>query len=325
MISILLSCFFHWNGCPARSGPGARRDGSPGLCCGIAQEAPGEVPRRSGAQDSSAGPGILAGPTPKSVHSGPVSLVIRRPEPFRIAAALLFFLCLWGARPVMAENPSFFKTLREGMVKEIEGDVKLTRSKIGKTALVPEVMRVMGKVPRHEFVPLNLKSHAYENRPLPIGYGQTISQPYIVALMTDLLETAPGHKVLEIGTGSGYQAAVLAELVGRVYSIEIIPELAQEAQARIKRLGYGNIEIRQGDGYYGWEDQAPFDGIIVTAAGSHIPPPLVQQLKPGGKMVIPVGGSFMTQQLVVVEKLPDGKVRSRQVLPVAFVPLTGGH
>ncbi|HOV86936.1 MAG TPA: protein-L-isoaspartate(D-aspartate) O-methyltransferase [Syntrophobacteraceae bacterium] len=225
----------------------------------------------------------------------------------------------------MAENLSFFKTLREGMVKEIEEDVKLTRSKIGKTALVPEVMRVMGKVPRHEFVPLNLKSHAYENRPLPIGYGQTISQPYIVALMTDLLEPAPGQKVLEIGTGSGYQAAVLAELVGRVYSIEIIPELAREAQARIKRLGYGNIEIRQGDGYYGWEDQAPFDGIIVTAAGSHIPPPLVQQLKPGGKMVIPVGGSFMTQQLVVVEKLSDGKVRSRQVLPVAFVPLTGGH
>ncbi|MBP8646757.1 MAG: protein-L-isoaspartate(D-aspartate) O-methyltransferase [Syntrophobacteraceae bacterium] len=211
------------------------------------------------------------------------------------------------------------------MIKEIEEDVKATSARIGKTALVPEVMRVMGKVPRHEFVPENQKPYAYENRPLPIGYGQTISQPYIVALMTDLLEAGPGQKVLEVGTGSGYQAAVLSELVGQVYSVEIIPELAEEAAARLKRLGYENVEVRKGDGYYGWEEHAPFDGILVTAAGSHIPPPLVRQLKPGGKMVIPVGGPFMTQQLVVVEKLPDEKIRSKQVLPVAFVPLTGGH
>ncbi len=239
---------------------------------------------------------------------------------------LFFFLFVLKAGPVPgAEPPSFFQILRQGMIKEIEEDVKATSARIGKTALVPEVMRVMGKVPRHEFVPENQKPYAYENRPLPIGYGQTISQPYIVALMTDLLEAGPGQKVLEVGTGSGYQAAVLSGLVGRVYSVEIIPELAEEAAARLKRLGYENVEVRKGDGYYGWEEHAPFDGILVTAAGSHIPPPLVRQLKPGGKMVIPVGGPFMTQQLVVVEKLPDEKIRSKQVLPVAFVPLTGGH
>lgn len=246
---------------------------------------------------------------------------------WKVACLLLFFLLfVLKAGPVPgAEAPSFFQVLREGMIKEIEEDVKATGARIGKTALVPEVMRVVGKVPRHEFVPENQKRYAYENRPLPIGFGQTISQPFIVALMTVLLEAGPGQKVLEVGTGSGYQAAVLSELVGRVYSVEIIPELAEEAAARLKRLGYENVEVRKGDGYYGWEEHAPFDGILVTAAGSHIPPPLVRQLKPGGKMVIPVGGPFMTQQLVVVEKLPNEKIRSRQVLPVAFVPLTGGH
>ena len=183
-------------------------------------------------------------------------------------------------------------------------------------------MAVMGQVPRHEFVPEAERRNAYQNRPLPIGYGQTISQPYIVALMTELLALGPNHLVLEIGTGSGYQAAVLAELVARVFTIEIIPELGNEAGLRLQRLGYDNIETRVGDGYYGWSEQGPFDAIIVTAAASHVPPPLVRQLKPGGRMIIPVGGQFMVQHLTLVEKLEDGTVQTHQILPVRFVPFT---
>jgi protein-L-isoaspartate(D-aspartate) O-methyltransferase len=186
-------------------------------------------------------------------------------------------------------------------------------------------MEVMGKVPRHEFVPDSQKPYAYENRPLPIGYGQTISQPYIVALMTDLLDITEASVVLEVGTGSGYQAAILAECVKEVYSVEIIKELGEQARDRLNRLGYNNTRVQVADGYHGWKEHAPFDGIIVTAAGSHIPPPLIEQLKPGGKMVIPVGAPFMTQQLLLVEKGEDGTTRTRQILPVAFVPLTGGH
>jgi protein-L-isoaspartate(D-aspartate) O-methyltransferase len=166
---------------------------------------------------------------------------------------------------------------------------------------------------------------AYANRPLPIGHGQTISQPYIVAVMTALLAVDPADKVLEIGTGSGYQTAVLAALAQHVYSIEIIAALASTAQERLARLGYTNVDIRVSDGYYGWEAHAPYDAIIVTAAASHIPPPLLQQLKPGGRMVIPVGSPFLTQQLTWVEKTPEGSLRTRQMLPVAFVPLTGKH
>lgn len=186
------------------------------------------------------------------------------------------------------------------------------------------VLRAMRKVPRHKFVP-GQEKRAYENWPLPIGYGQTISQPYIVGLMTDLLDVDKDDIVLEVGTGSGYQAAVLAEIVKHVYTIEIIKPLGLSARARLRRLGYTNVTVKVGDGYYGWPEHAPFDAIIVTAAASHIPPPLVKQLKPGGKMAIPVGNPFQVQNLMLVEKRPDGKIRTRNILPVAFVPLTGGH
>jgi protein-L-isoaspartate(D-aspartate) O-methyltransferase len=187
------------------------------------------------------------------------------------------------------------------------------------------IVEVMGEVARHEFVPREYSDQAYENHPLPIGYGQTISQPYIVALMTHLLEPEPGDVMLEVGTGSGYQAAILSGLVERVYSIEIIPPLAASAAELLARLGFENVEVREGDGYHGWAEHAPFDGIVVTAAASHVPPPLVAQLAPGGHMVIPVGGRFATQQLTLVTKLPDGGIQTRQLLPVAFVPLTGEH
>ncbi|MDX1710245.1 MAG: protein-L-isoaspartate(D-aspartate) O-methyltransferase [Rhodovibrionaceae bacterium] len=188
-----------------------------------------------------------------------------------------------------------------------------------------DVLEAMRAVPRHEFVPEGMREHAYADRPLPIGHGQTISQPFIVALMSHLLKVEAGDKVLELGTGSGYQAAVLAEMGLQVASIEIIPELAEDAAADLERAGYGDVATRTGDGYYGWPERAPFDGIVVTAAASHIPPPLVRQLKPGAHMVIPVGSPFAAQQLVLVEKLPDGGTRTRQLLPVRFVPLTGDH
>ena len=214
---------------------------------------------------------------------------------------------------------------RARMVRAIAADVGATSREIGKKALDRRVMDVLARVPRHEFVPPELRDRAYENRPLPIGYGQTISQPYIVALMTDLLGVGPGDAVLEIGTGSGYQAAVLAEIVRRVCTIEIIPQLGEEARARLERLGYRNVEVRVADGYYGWEERAPFDAVVVTAASSHVPQPLLRQLKPGGRMVIPLGAPFMVQQLMLVEKTPAGTVKTRQVLPVVFVPLTGAH
>ena len=214
---------------------------------------------------------------------------------------------------------------RAGMIAEIEKDVRDTSELINRGGFDRRVMESMATVPRHEFVPESQRGKAYENRPLPIGRGQTISQPYIVALMTDLLEPRPDHRVLEIGTGSGYQAAVLSSLVSQVYSMEIISELASESRQRVQRLGYDNISIRAVDGYNGWPDEAPFDSIIVTAAISHIPPPLVSQLKPGGRMVIPVGTRFQTQYLTLVEKGLDGRVTTRQLIPVIFVPFTGGH
>ena len=189
----------------------------------------------------------------------------------------------------------------------------------------PEVLRAMRTVLRHEFVPDERRKQAYEDRPLPIGLGQTISQPYIVAYMTELLEVGDDATVLEIGTGSGYQAAVLAEIVAEVYSIEIFEELGLLAHERFERLGYDNITARVADGYYGWEEFAPFDGIIVTCAADHIPPPLVQQLKPGGRMVIPVGGAFQVQQLMLITKDKAGDVTMKSMLPVRFVPLLGEH
>lgn len=214
---------------------------------------------------------------------------------------------------------------RQAMINAIETDVMATSLYIGKQAFDPAVMRAMGTVPRHEFVPREYQADAYENRPLPIGYGQTISQPYIVALMTDLLEIAKGDKVLEIGTGSGYQAAILNELTHNVFTIEIIEPLGKRASETFRRLHMDNIQVRIGDGYYGWQDRAPFDAIIVTAAADHVPPPLVEQLKNGGRMVIPVGSRFFVQQLVLVVKDDQGKLTTRQLLPVRFVPLTGGH
>lgn len=214
---------------------------------------------------------------------------------------------------------------RQRLIAEIEGDVQVTTKHIKQKSLDKRVMRIMSEIPRHEFVPEDMRELAYENRPLSIGYGQTISQPYIVALMTDLLQPQPEHRVLEIGTGSGYQAAVLSRLVDQVYSIEIIKKLGKSTAQLLKKLDYDNIEVRISDGYDGWPEHAPFDSIIVTAAISHIPPPLVAQLREGGRMVIPVGTRFQTQYLTLVEKDMQGKVTSRQVLPVIFVPFTGGH
>ena len=212
---------------------------------------------------------------------------------------------------------------RNQMVKEIEMDVMATSTRIGRRQLNEKVMQVMAEIPRHEFVPVDERYAAYLNRPLPIGYGQTISQPYIVALMTDLLAISEDARVLEVGAGSGYQAAILSRLVREVHSIEIISELAKECRERMNRLGYSNVTIHEGDGYYGLESEAPFDAIVVTAAAAYIPPPLVQQLKAGGRMVIPVGGQFAVQYLMLVEKDDRGEITTRQVLPVRFVPLTG--
>jgi len=181
----------------------------------------------------------------------------------------------------------------------------------------------MKKVPRHKFVPPNLIDKAYDDRPLPIGYGQTISQPYIVAYMTASINPKAGQKVLEIGTGSGYQAAVLAEIVDSVFTIEIITELSNSSQKKLKELGYKNVFCKNADGYYGWEKYAPFDAIVVTAAAEHIPPPLIKQLKDGGKMIIPVGSAFLNQTLILVQKNGE-EITTTSLLPVRFVPFTRG-
>ena len=240
---------------------------------------------------------------------------------------LLFFYTLLLIF-VLAGNAIGFDKYEEDrlyMVQEIEQDVRETSYYINKTKLDPRVMSVMGKVERHKFVHPSDQSWAYDNRPLSIGHGQTISQPYIVALMTDLISIGPGDRVLEIGTGSGYQAAVLAEMGADVFTIELIEPLAKQASKRFADLGYDQVKTRQGDGYYGWKEEAPFDAIVVTAAAGHIPPPLIKQLKPGGVMVIPVGSRFLVQQLVLVKKDTDGAITTRQILPVRFVPLTGKH
>ena len=212
---------------------------------------------------------------------------------------------------------------REAMLEAIATSVRESRSYTGLEALAPRVMAAMAAVPREQFVLPAYRHLAYQNTPLPIAAGQTISQPLIVALMTHLLDPQPGDVVLEVGTGSGYQAAVLAELVSQVYSVEIVEELATEAAGVLARLGYDNVTVRAGDGYAGWPEHAPFDGIIVTAAAEEIPPPLLQQLKPGGKLVIPVGEEHGYQELLLVEVGDNGQVRERSMLPVRFVPLTG--
>jgi protein-L-isoaspartate(D-aspartate) O-methyltransferase len=211
---------------------------------------------------------------------------------------------------------------RAAMVAEIEALFTRLRTELGGREVSPRVLDALRSVPRHELVPEEERAPAYRNRPLAIGHGQTISQPFIVALMTDLLELEPHDRVLEVGTGSGYQAAVLAELAREVYSIEVVEELAEKAKRDLGRLGYANVTVRAGDGYAGWPEHAPFDAIIVTAAPDHIPAQLVEQLRPGGRLVIPVGG--LSQDLMVVEKKADGTTTSTEVIPVRFVPLTRG-
>jgi protein-L-isoaspartate(D-aspartate) O-methyltransferase len=240
---------------------------------------------------------------------------------FRLAPALLLLGLSCFARA--ADDP--FSAERAKLVEEVAALAAYTGDETGRETLDARVLDTLGTVPRHRFVPADQEKYAYKNRPLPIGYGQTISQPYIVALMTDLLNVKPGHRILEIGTGSGYQAAILAAMGAEVYTIEIVEPLGKRAEAVLAAMGYDQVKVRVGDGYYGWESFAPFDGIIVTAAASHVPPPLVSQLKPGGRMVIPVGAQFLTQHLQLVEKEADGGVVSKQILPVRFVPLTGGH
>src|SRR5688572_847071 len=218
--------------------------------------------------------------------------------------------------------PARHSEQRARMVAEIAAMARDTGGATGRPRLSPAVMEAMATVPRHRFVPLLQEAVAYENRPLPIGEGQTISQPFLVALMTDLLDPRAGDTVLEIGTGSGYQAAVLAQLVAKVYTIEIVEPLGRQAMRLLEQLGYRNVAVRIGDGYNGWPDAAPFDSIIVTAAPAEVPKPLIDQLKPGGRMVIPAGGSYGAQHLLLVEKQPDGTATTRRTLPVRFVPLT---
>ena len=209
------------------------------------------------------------------------------------------------------------------LLDQIRDEVRETSHLTGCPALEQRVVRALQQVPRHAFVPVELQHSAYTNRPLPIGHGQTISQPYIVALMTELIRPRADDVVLEIGTGSGYQAAILANLVKQVYSMEIVEELAEQARERLGRLGYGNVEVRAGNGHLGWPEHAPYDAIVVTAAAPWIPPPLIEQLKPGGTLVIPVGERYSGQDLRVVTKDGQGRVEERGVLPVIFVPLTG--
>jgi len=213
----------------------------------------------------------------------------------------------------------------QALLDEIRAEVRETRQYTGRAVLSERVLRAFAQVPRQDFLPDVLRPAAYANRPLPIGHQQTISQPYIVALMTDLLDLKPDDIVLEIGTGSGYQAALLAKLVRQVYSLEIVAALAETARERLHHLGYGNVEVRQGDGHAGWPEHAPFDAIIVTAAAPDIPAALIEQLKPGGRLIIPVGGRYSGQELCLVEKNRHGETCRKSVLPVIFVPLTGAE
>ena len=229
-------------------------------------------------------------------------------------AAVACALAALGQAPAPTRDP--WSAKRERMVREQIQERGISH---------PDVLRVMRQTPRHLFIPERWRAQAYEDHPVPIGYGQTISQPYIVALMTELLEPHNEAKVLEIGTGSGYQAAVLAPLVRHVYTIEIVRELAESAAALLKKLGYDNVTVRWGDGYQGWPEQAPFDRIIVTAAPPEVPQALLDQLKPGGKLVAPVGSSVFGQDLIVIEKTREGKIRRRSIIPVMFVPMVKGR
>lgn len=235
-----------------------------------------------------------------------------------VIMSLFCWMLLPSAPPLTGASSDLEKFARERS--------EMVQTQIKRRGIEDEkTLEAMLTVPRHRFVPRRYRSVAYADRPLPIGQGQTISQPYIVAVMTEKLNLRPTDKVLEIGTGSGYQAAILSALCREVYTIEIIQSLGETAQQRLKNLGYKNITVKIADGYYGWEEHAPFDAIIVTAAATHVPPPLIRQLKVGGRMVIPVGGVFLVQRLMFIKKKPDGTLFSENILPVRFVPLTGGH
>ncbi len=235
----------------------------------------------------------------------------------------------WRALPLAllgaCTNADDMNNRREALIAEIEADVRLTAHELGFSRLDPAVIAALRSVPRHAFVPEWQQDLAYGNHPLPIGAGQTISQPYIVAIMSQLLGVGQGDRVFELGTGSGYQAAMLAAMGVEVYTVEIVPELADHARETLDSLGYDKVQVRAGDGWLGWPEAAPFDGIIVTAAAPRIPEPLVEQLKTGGRLVIPVGQPDGVQQLVVYEKEPSGELVGRHHLPVRFVPVTGGH
>ena len=211
------------------------------------------------------------------------------------------------------------------LIDKIESEYLFTSSMTGKKKLAPNVKAALLATPREKFVPPNYINRAYYNMPLPIGYGQTISQPYIVAIMTDLLELDRNHIVLEIGTGSGYQAAILSQLCKKVYTIENVAELAKKAKNRFDKLAYNNIECKTGNGYYGWPEHAPYDAIIATAAASQIPGPLIRQLKPGGRMVIPIGKPYLNQELLLLKKDEHNQIDSRVILDVAFVPFVGAR
>ena len=224
--------------------------------------------------------------------------------------------------PIRTSAQDSFAEKRERLVRQIVSQMSATAPDTGRSQLRESVVNAMARVPRHRFVPPELIDAAYSDRPLPIGMGQTISQPFIVALMTELSDLSPTSRVLEVGTGSGYQAAVLAECAAHVYTIEIVAPLGEKARALLAELGYRNIDVRVGDGYRGWPEAAPFDAIVVTAAPDHVPQPLVDQLAPGGRMVIPVGQRYGVQDLLVISKGADGQTLTRKSLEVRFVPLT---
>jgi len=236
----------------------------------------------------------------------------------KMKVSLLFIGVLIITTP--ADTSDLYRADRQQMVDTIIYEVAETAGYTGRQVLSTKVIRALLSVPRHEFVPRLMRQQAYINSPLPIGHNQTISQPYIVAIMTELIDPQPNHKVLEIGTGSGYQAAILSRLVSQVYTIEIIAELANNAKNTLQRLEYDNVYVRAGDGYLGWPEQAPFDSIIVTAGGD-IPEQLLAQLKPDGTMIIPVGGYYETQYLTLITKDTKGQIFKRKILPVRFVPL----
>jgi protein-L-isoaspartate(D-aspartate) O-methyltransferase len=238
-----------------------------------------------------------------------------------VPSMLLWAWVLAWVFPVAAqaeEDPGRFRRLRGAMVRDQIQEPPDFRTPVRDQC----VLRALRVVPRHAFVRSGDRDRAYGDYPLPIGYGQTISQPYIVARMTEMLQVKPDHRVLEVGTGSGYQAAVLSRLVKEVFTVEIIQNLAEAAEKRLNRLGYDNVHVRVADGYYGWQEHAPFDRIIVTCAAGLVPPPLIRQLRPGGRICIPVGAPYAVQYLTLVEKTPDGDILLRKELPVRFVPLT---